>query len=171
MTLKGLSPSVLSLGRGPFGGRGAAPTVPKNSFGEFAKTRYPLDFTNLRHCKFHSPVQSGYMGALNYFDGVKGRIRQENEVFSLNASPHSNTPSAFLCRFSCNLSSWKWSSLIPCCCARLIQNSLHVVISCVDRGPWIFSEGCWQLRMKRETHAQTLRALCRSNFSRTRSRP
>ena len=83
---------------------------------------------------------------------------------------HSNTPSAFLRRFSCNLSSWKSSSLIPCCCARLIQKSLHAVISCVHRGPWIISEGCWQLRMKRETHAQTLRALCRSNFSRTRSR-
>ena len=83
---------------------------------------------------------------------------------------HSNSPLAFLCRFSCNLSSWKWSSLITCCCARLIQKSLHAVISCVNGGPWIFSKGCWQLRMKRETQAQTLRALCTSNFSRTRSR-
>jgi len=83
---------------------------------------------------------------------------------------HSNTLSVFLCRFSCNLSSWKWSSLITCCCARLIQKSLHAVISCVDGGPWIFSKGCWQLRMKPETHAQTLRALCRSNLSSTWSR-
>lgn len=72
-----------SHGLKPFTG----PTVPKNSFGEFAKAKYPLDFTNLRHCKSHSPVQSGYMGALNYSDGVKGRIRRENGVFSLNASP------------------------------------------------------------------------------------